>query len=244
MKQYYNIAGLNVTIDSFGRTVERANAYLCDSFECADISIGSKYAAYVRDYLKNDLGVTSMNDDELEYMATSYVFYFKLLKYDGLMLHSSAVVVDDRAYLFSADPGTGKSTHTKLWLEHFGDRAYILNDDKPAIRCENGVWYAYGTPWSGKHDISVNARVPLAGIAVLERGADNKIIRCFGEDIPNILMNQLLHSANPEYNFKALGLFDQLLSQVPIWNLQCNMDPEAAIVSYEAMSGKKFIPNK
>ena len=51
-------------------------------------------------------------------------------------------MVDDYAYVFSADSGTGKSTHTQLWLEHFGDRAYILNDDKPAIRLIDGKVYA------------------------------------------------------------------------------------------------------
>ena len=75
-----------------------------------------------------------------------------------MLLHSSAVVVDGYAYLFSADSGTGKSTHTGLWKQHFGDRAYIINDDKPAIRKVDGEWYVFGTPWSGKTDTSVNPR--------------------------------------------------------------------------------------
>ena len=55
------------------------------------------------------------------------------------MLHSSAVVADGKAYLFTADSGTGKSTHTQLWPRMFGDRAYILNDDKPALLDEYEV---------------------------------------------------------------------------------------------------------
>ncbi|MEI3232941.1 MAG: hypothetical protein V8S33_00430 [Intestinibacter bartlettii] len=45
------------------------------------------------------------------------------------------------AYLFSAHSGTGKSTHTSLWLDHFKDRALIINDDKPCIREINGELY-------------------------------------------------------------------------------------------------------
>ena len=64
----------------------------------------------------------------------------------------------------------------------FGEKAYILNDDKPALRLIEGIWYAYGTPWSGKHDISVNTGVPIGGICMLERGEENKIIPFRGKD--------------------------------------------------------------
>ena len=66
---------------------------------------------------------------ESEYYCSAYRFYTQLVDFSGLMLHSSAVIMDGRAYLFSAPSGTGKSTHTQLWLDVFGDRATILNDD-------------------------------------------------------------------------------------------------------------------
>ena len=156
------------------------------------------------------------------------------------MLHSSAVVVDGRAYLFSAPSGTGKSTHTQLWLKLFGERAYILNDDKPALRLENGVWYVYGTPWSGKHDISVNTRVPLAGIAKIERGEYNEIIPWTGYEVLNTLMKQLVRPRDMEAQLKLMDILDKLISQIPMWKLRCNMGDEAAIISYEAMSKQKY----
>lgn len=115
--------------------------------------------------------------DDWEYMLTGSDFYTELIKYNGILLHSSCVVVDDYAYVFSADSGTGKSTHTQLWLEHFGDRAYILNDDKPAIRLIDGKVYACGTPWSGKYDYSTPKIVELAGICFLQRSETNWIKR-------------------------------------------------------------------
>ena len=60
----------------------------------------------------------------------------------------------------------GKSTHARLWQQQFPG-ARVFNDDKPALRLVEDRWYAYGTPWSGKHDISVNTGVPVAGVAVL-----------------------------------------------------------------------------
>ena len=152
-----------------------------------------------------------------------------------MMLHSSAVVVDGRAYLFSAASGTGKSTHTELWLKKFGERAYILNDDKPALRLIDGVWHACGTPWSGKYDISKPVCVPLAGIAFLNRDTTNHIERYTGPMAAFELMNQTLR--HEKKTAQLMSILDRLVSSVPIWKLFCNMDPAAADVSYNAMSG-------
>jgi len=236
MKKYYCIAGLNVIMDSFGRTVDQAVPYECAPFSTVDIEIESNFSLIKLMY-------PYLTDEKCEYLATGRAFYRELLNFCGFQLHSSAVVTDNKAYLFTANPGTGKSTHTSLWLKQFEDRAFILNDDKPALRLEDGVWYAYGTPWSGKHDISVNARVPVAGIACLERGEVNEIERFSGRDAVLALLRQCNRPKAAEYRIKLLDLLDKLITQVPVWRLKCNMDPEAAIVSYEAMSGCKFEEN-
>jgi hypothetical protein len=186
----------------------------------------------------------TLSDDDGEYLATGKSFYQQLLKYDGFMLHSSAVVVDGKAYLFTANSGTGKSTHTSLWLQLFGNRAYILNDDKPALRLIDGVWYAYGTPWSGKNGINVNTGVPLAGIAVVTRNEKNEIEPFCGKDAIFAIFSQTNRKTNTvAHRAKLLELMDKLMWSVPVWKLKCNMDPEAAIVSYEAMSGCKYEEN-
>ena len=56
-----------------------------------------------------------------------------LAEQDVLMLHGSTVAVDGEAYLFTAPCGTGKSTHTRSWMTLFGDRAIMVNDDKPFL---------------------------------------------------------------------------------------------------------------
>ena len=91
--------------------------------------------------------------DSSEYTWFGYRFYCELIHHSGFFLHASAVSLDNRAYLFSADSGTGKSTHTGLWLEYFGKgRAFLINDDKPALRKGDSGYLACGTPFSGKHD--------------------------------------------------------------------------------------------
>lgn len=230
MNQFYKVAGLTVQMDSFGRAVTQAAPYLSEYSE-PDIVIYSEWQR-VKETAPH------LSDEDCEYLATGRSFYYQLLKYNGMMLHASAVVVDGRAYLFSAPCGTGKSTHTKIWLDSF-EHAYILNDDKPALRLEDGVWYAYGTPWSGKYDISRNERVPVAGICFLHQAADNSIKPFAGSKVILSLLEQTGRPAGVKTRGLLMELLDKLIKDVPIWQMGCNMDPEAAIVSYEAMSGKR-----
>lgn len=229
MEQYYKIAGLVVQMDTFGRTLEQAKPYLCEKAEPQIVITSSWESLQERQ--------PHLSKDDCEYISTCSWFYSSLLKHSGFMLHSSAVVVDGKAYLFSAASGTGKSTHTQLWLEQFGDRAYMLNDDKPALRLEDGQWYAYGTPWSGKHDYSTNARVPLAGICFLKRGEENVIRPFGGSKAVFAFLEQTVRPGVMAARVEIMSLLGKLMETVPIWQLECNMDPEAALVSYRAMSG-------
>ena len=99
----------------------------------------------------------------------------KLLEKDTLLLHGSTVAVDGQAYLFTAPCGTGKSTHTRLWREVFGQRAIMVNDDMPFLQIRQEGVLAYGSPWNGKHGLSTNICARLQGICFLQRGTENKI---------------------------------------------------------------------
>ena len=139
---FYDIAGLTVRMNNCGgRSEKQAIPYLAknqDPEQHFDIDINvdkKRVEIAMREH-------PELNANDWEYMLTGSDFYTDLIKFNGILLHSSCVVVDGVAYAFSADSGTGKSTHTQLWLKHFGDRAYILNDDKPAIREIDGKIYA------------------------------------------------------------------------------------------------------
>ena len=232
MELFYEIAGLTVKMDTFGRTLRQAEPYLCGPRDSADIHIRSDRKAV---QAKNP----GMTEDHSEYLASGASFYQQLVAHDGMLLHSSAVVVDGKAYLFTAPRKTGKSTHVQLWLQEFGDRATILNDDKPALRCIDGVWYACGTPWSGKTGQNSNQRVPLAGIALLGRDQTNHIEPFGGAGAVMALLEQTVRPSDPALSAKLLEMLDTLLAQVPVWKLYCNMERSAAQVAYQAMSADK-----
>ena len=159
-----------------------------------------------------------------------------LLEQDVLLMHGSTVAVDGQAYLFTAPCGTGKSTHTRLWREVFGDRAVMVNDDKPFLRFSDGKVLAYGSPWSGKHGLANNVCFPLKGICVLRRGAENVIRPAAGEAVSGFLLNQIFR---PEGDVRVPGLLEKLMERVAVWEMACNRDAEAARISHGAMSGKE-----
>ena len=155
---------------------------------------------------------------------------------DVLLIHGSAVAVDGTGYLFTANCGTGKSTHTRYWREVFGNRAVMVNDDKPFLRIAPEGVTLYGAPWSGKHGLHTNVAVPLQGICILERGAENRIRRISAEDgLP-----MLLHQSQPPLAEEKTEAFSRLVRQlartVPLWRMECTKDPCAAAVTHDAMS--------
>ena len=154
------------------------------------------------------------------------------------MLHSSCVEKDGKAYLFSARSGTGKSTHTHLWVDNLSGTR-IVNDDKPALVCEDGKWYVWGTPFSGKTDENVNVKIPVRGIVFLHRSKENKVEKMHPARAVALLIEQTINPVNRDMAEKMLDLADLLLRSVPVFSLGCNMDPEAALVSYKAMSGEE-----
>ena len=191
-----------------------------------------------------------MEEDELltpelaEYMIIGTTFYKGLLNYKGCLLHSSAVVIDDEAYLFSADCGTGKSTHTSLWLKYLSEKnPYILNDDKPAIRVmEDGI-YAYGTPFSGKYDISKNAKAKLKGICFIERSTENSIKKIQPKEAVTLFFEQTVRKLTKEQMLKLLDVMDIILKEIPIYKFYCDMSEEAVQLSYKTMRGENTDEN-
>ena len=148
-----------------------------------------------------------------------------LAQRDVLLMHGSTVAVDGRAYLFTAPCGTGKSTHTRLWREVFGDRAVMVNDDKPFLKLTGDAVLACGSPWTGKHGIGSNVCVPLGGICILSRGAENVIRPAVAEDVLEFLRSQC---------FPPQGL-EKLLDRVRLWEMECTRDLGAAVTAFEAM---------
>lgn len=174
-------------------------------------------------------------DPFLDRAAIQRQFAEFLFDRDILLVHGSTVAVDGKAYLFTARSGTGKSTHTRLWREHFGLRAQMVNDDKPFLTVSGEGVTAHGSPWSGKHGLDSNVSLPLGGICLLERGSENRIRTTAPEEILDMLRHQSLHPRDPALEEKLEALLVELTGRVPLWKMQCTKDLEAARVANEAM---------
>lgn len=207
----------------------RCRSYLYHGDEKADITV------YKEKYRRERYDVR-ISDNTVAYMEAAYQFYVELINFNGFYLHASAIVVDGKAYLFSGHSRAGKSTHAKQWQSVFGDRAIVINDDKPALRRIDGVWYAYGTPWCGKDGINENLKAPVAGVCFLKKASENKIRRLSAVEAMQRVMGQTIYKFDRADQLdKMLSHLDLFLREIPVYELENLPQPEAAQLSYETM---------
>ena len=217
----YRIADLLVEMSPSGRTAAQAEAYLASAVgRSADIGIRVDGASALAQCPELE------TEDMAEYIATGDCFAVGLLRNEGMMLHASAVEYGGRAVCFSAPPGTGKSTHAERWARLFG--ASILNDDKPALRRAGGLWRVYGTPWSGKEDMSQNRSAPLAAVCFLFRGEENALEPLTPAQALPLLLSQTPFRLRREDMERLLTTADCLLRETKVFRLTCRNDDSAA----------------
>ena len=156
--------------------------------------------------------------------------------YETLMVHASVVAHKGGGYMFLGRSGTGKSTHSSLWLRNFSENTYLLNDDNPVIRVLDGHPYVYGTPWSGKTPCYKCERVPLFGVVRLSQAPENKISRLPLLNAYASLMPACSCMRWDRASTDALHhTVEAVISQTACWHLQCLPDDEAAHVCNSAV---------
>ncbi len=160
-----------------------------------------------------------------------------LVKYGIMLIHSAVVTVDGEAFVFMAKSGVGKSTHIQLWQKVFGERAVVLNGDKPYFTYEDGVLIAHGTPWRGKELLGCNMKAPVRGMCLLHRGAENEISPATSRDAVGQIFHQVLLPQDGAEMASFMVMMDKIIKNVPIYNLYCNMEDDAARVAYNGMKG-------
>lgn len=231
--ELFDIAGLKVSMDcKEGLLFERSRAYLSEEQNAqADFFVGISQEVLEQKHK----ALPQLTEDECRYVYSGEMFYYKLLSFDGMLLHASAIEKDGYAYLFSAKSGTGKSTHTHLWMEVL-DNVNMINDDKPAIRKIDGRFYACGTPFSGKNDESSNVCVPIRAIVFLERDKDNSIERITPKEAIPLFMSQTVRPSQENRMLKMLEILDSVLREIPVFKLKCNISRDAVYTAYEGIN--------
>ena len=239
-----SIAGHAIGVSGlFDSTRDYCRSYLTEENPEFYVAVSREDLAFEQRELDEEarqegMKLRTFTDPFLERTAIQRKVAEHLLTRDILLLHGSAVAVDGRGYLFMARCGTGKSTHTRLWRQVFGSRAVMVNDDKPFVELAEDGAILHGAPWSGKHGLETNISVPLAGICILNRGAENRVWRIGPEEALPMLLRQGAQPVQVDRLPVFRDLIVRLAAETPLWTMTCNREPEAAEVSYNAMSEK------
>lgn len=225
----YIIAGLKTEYEPrFPLLIERSREYEADFLDSeTEIKIN-----ITDEFLDRQLEIyPNLTREEHEYMWVGEGFYNEVLRHGGIVLHSSCVEKDGFAYLFSAKSGTGKSTHTHLWLREL-ENTRIINDDKPLLIKKEGKYCACGTPFSGKTDENVNDCVPVRAIVFLHRSKENEIKRLNPALAVSLFLAQTVNPRNRIYAENMLERTDEILTEIPVFSLGCNKNEGTGKFSY------------
>ena len=170
--------------------------------------------------------------------AVMLLFAFASAPHATLAFHASVIENGGRAYLFLGKSGTGKSTHSSLWLKHI-DGSSLMNDDNPVVRLwSDGRIMAYGSPWSGKTPCYKNVSAPVGAFVQIKQAPENSICRMGVLDGYASILSSVSGLKNGRWKM-ADDINDSisgLLESIPCWALSCLPDREAAELCYRTIT--------
>ena len=168
------------------------------------------------------------------------MFSMSVLFNGGISVHASCVVNSGRAYLFMGRSGTGKSTHSSLWIRNIPG-TMLLNDDNPVIRLSGHTLMAYGTPWSGKTPCYQAEGYPVAGIVRLVQSSHNVFTPKYDVDAFSVILPGCSAIRQDGYIFGALcDILAEISVMSPVGTMECLPDNDAALICHghlKAMCG-------
>lgn len=234
----YKIANSVVEIKSrYDYIPEQCADYICSEHLPTDIGI----TVTAEDILREQKScLKRFSEGYLESICFLRKLAIRLLDYDAMLLHASAIAFKEKGIAFLAPSGIGKTTHTLLWDQLLGNDMHIINGDKPIIRFHENVPYIYGTPWAGKENLQFNERVVLTDLCFIERDLINEVLLIDISDAIPLFMKQVLRSKNSNDMYKTLELSEQLLKNCNLWKIKCTKDIQAAKVAYNSIFGEKY----
>lgn len=149
-----------------------------------------------------------------------------LLRHRAVVLHSSFIIHDGQAILFTAPSGTGKSTQASLWEKYRG--AIIANGDRTILRMDNGCLWAYGMPICGSSDICLDVEVPVRTVVYLAQSPVNRIAKVeLKQRIKNLMSETTINFFDREFLEEAMEVITEMAKTLSMYFLECTKDEEA-----------------
>ena len=236
-----HLAGMDIGVQHLYDSVNRFPAMYRSDAQDVDFSVtitpedlDLEQEKHIAECQLEQLPVVRYSPTTLESTAVQRKIAQQLPARQAVVFHGAAVAIGERAVLFTAKSGTGKTTHARLWLKNIPG-SYIVNGDKPVLQAKADGIRVCGSPWAGKEGYGCAACVPLEAICILRRAETNSIeALSFSEAFP-VLFAQTYRPPQREALTDSLKVLNAIGSAVKFYRLSCNMDDEAAFVAYERM---------
>ncbi len=237
----YEIAGLRVSIENaYPYTTKFCQEYLSeDQTSPVDLT-----ACVTEEELSAEREQSAgFSEGYIENICLYRSICMQLPSFNRMLMHCSVLDYDGCGYAFLGRSGTGKSTHTRLWLKHLTPTK-IVNGDKPILEYRNGEFIVYGTPWMGKERWGERTQAPLKGLCFLEQAKVNAIRRLTPSEVSSRVFTQILMPKEEANAIATLDFADKMITTVPAYLLQCDISEEAVKTSFEAMTGLSYEEKK
>lgn len=164
-------------------------------------------------------------------------FVYRSAFYQAVTIHASAIAVKNEGCAFVGPSGIGKSTHSRLWLQHVPD-SRLLNDDQPVLRqLSDGTVRLYGSPWSGKTSCYCNEGVALKALFFMEQALENQLTRLTGIETFQQLMKFTSLMGRDTVTFQAISRTQACIcGAIPAYSFRNFPAKEAVMLSHKAFA--------
>ena len=236
------LAGKNIEIEcTSGRGFAACRNYLAD-FDVPDFTVKATRSRMLEEYtaFHGNSRCEELLDgkEEIGAMESSVIcqeIAARMLDYNVLLMHGAVVAKDNKAYMFTAPSGVGKTTRASLWLKEYPD-SIVVNGDKPFIMITDENVLACGTPWCGKEGWNTNTIVPLHAIFFLERAVESEdnLVKeiSFCEALP-MLLQQAYYPVGLDSVQRIIKLIEKLKEKVKFYRFRSTPTEDSVRLAYE-----------
>ena len=237
----YEIANLRVRIENqYEYTTKFCREYLsADQASPVDITA----TVTEEEFAKEKAQSSEFSDGYIENICLYRSLCLQLPRFQRMLLHASVLEFDGNAYAFLGRSGTGKSTHTRLWMQTIKN-CRIVNGDKPILEKTDEGFIAHGTPWRGKENWGEKRSALVKGLCFIEQAKENSIVKLSPSEMSVRLFQQILLPTEMQEVVATLDMLDRFIAKTPAYLLQCDISKKAVETSFTALTGRSYLENK